>query len=356
MAQTTDIHSYMYMKPILSFLALCAALVAVPVRAARPAVDYLALAREVADGECAARQASTATWDGATATWGNAWLRLYDVSGDSTYLERAKTLADELVDEEGTISGYEKERYDLRDLQGGAFLYRLYQHNKGGERYLNAQMHLREQLYRQPRTADRLFVCAGTDTVRLEGLYDAMPFYCMYAAMFDQSKVFDDIVLQYEVTHEHTLDASTGLNYGACRDGRAAAREPDMRQTGLYMAGLTDVLEYFPWDHPFREKAGEMLARMAQGLSRCRTGKHTLWGAVPNRAADAVNPVSFSGTAAALYAEAKGVRLGYLDKKEWKKAQQAFGLLAAQMGEWQDDAEACAWFVLAAAEMAAVGK
>ena len=143
MAQTTDIHSYMYMKPILSFLALCAALVAVPVRAARPAVDYLALAREVADGECAARQASTATWDGATATWGNAWLRLYDVSGDSTYLERAKTLADELVDEEGTISGYEKERYDLRDLQGGAFLYRLYQHNKGGERYLNAQMHLR---------------------------------------------------------------------------------------------------------------------------------------------------------------------------------------------------------------------
>ena len=183
-----------------------------------------------------------------------------------------------------------------------------------------------------------------------------MPFYCMYAAMFDQSKVFDDIVLQYEVTDEHTLDASTGLNYGACRDGRAAAREPDMRQTGLYMAGLTDVLEYFPWDHPFRGKAGEMLARMTRGLSRCRTGKHTLWGAVPNRAADAVNPVSFSGTAAALYAEAKGVRLGYLDKKEWKKAQQAFGLLVAQMGEWQDDAEACAWFVLAAAEMAAVGK
>ena len=116
-------------------------------------------------------------------------------------------------------------------------------------------MHLREQLYRQPRTADRLFVCAGTDTVRLEGLYDAMPFYCMYAAMFDQSKVFDDIVLQYEVTDEYTLDTSTGLNYGACRDGRAAAREPDMRQTGLYMAGLMDVLEYFPWDHPFREKA-----------------------------------------------------------------------------------------------------
>ena len=82
------------MKPILSFLALCAALVAVPVRAARPAVDYLALAREVADGECAARQASAAAWDGTTAKWGNAWLRLYDVSGDSTYLERAKTLAE----------------------------------------------------------------------------------------------------------------------------------------------------------------------------------------------------------------------------------------------------------------------
>ena len=338
------------MKRIILLLTACLAALPATVRGAKPQTDYLAEARRMAGAEETARRAIAPLPDAPTATWGEACLALYEATGDSLYLRRAHALADALVDEQGRIPAYDKELYDLADLRFGAFLYRLYQAGGGDGRYLNALEIIRSQLYTQPRRADRLFLplASEADTVRIEPLYHALPFYCMYAAMFDQSRVFDDIVLQCEVIDECTLDPHSGLNLPA---HPAPAHVLLARPSALAMAGLADVLDFMPWDHSFRRRAAGMWQRMAAGLSQCLPRKQAAWGVMPDRPAGTDNPLSLTGTSAAVYAVAKGVRLGYLGKKEGKMAVQAFAALTQQWEEGRKEADSAAWYVLAAVEL-----
>ena len=161
-------------------------------------------------------------------------------------------------------------------------------------------------------------------------------------------KQFDDIVLQCEVIDECTLDPHSGLNLPA---HPASAHVLLARPSALAMAGLADVLDFMPWGHPFRHRAAGMWQRMAAGLSQCLPRKQAAWGVMPDRPAGTDNPLSLTGTSAAVYAVAKGVRLGYLGKKEGKMAVQAFAALTQQWEEGKKEADSAAWYVLAAVEL-----
>ena len=99
------------------------------------------------------------------------------------------------------------------------------------------------------------------------------------------------------------------------------------------------------------ESMSIMWQRMAAGLSQCLPRKQAAWGVMPDRPAGADNPLSLTGTSAAVYAVAKGVRLGYLGKKEGKMAVQAFAALTQQWKEGKKEADSAAWYVLAAVEL-----
>ena len=47
----------------------------------------------------------------------------------------------------------------------------------------------------------------------LDGLYMGSPFYAQYAKVFNEPKIFDDVVNQFVTVHKHTYNAQTGLNY-----------------------------------------------------------------------------------------------------------------------------------------------
>ncbi len=353
LAPVFHLHNYKIMKiissPVFSFL--CVLTVALPVAAARPAPDYVQLAEEVAEREWQRRGDGAAACDLPTALWGNACLRLFEVTGDSLHFHRAASIADELVGEDGKVRGHDLTAYDLECLSMGAFLYNFYQHNKGGEKYLNAQVLLRKQLHTQPRMPNRIFCMskAQQDVVNLKSFFSVMPFYCMYAAMFDEERVFGDIILQFLLIEECTADPSTGLNYATCGGKKTDERVLASEDMGYYMMALVDLLDYFPWGYPFRGNAVETLDRLTENLLECQPKKFGLWPRVPVTPVAPSNPDDLIASTMFIYSIAKGVNKRYLQKKHLKPVVKTFDLLVQRSRSDNPIEAAC--FILAALEL-----
>ncbi len=76
------------------------------------------------------------------------WYR----TGDARYFEYIRTNIDRFVTPEGAIRTYEKEEYNLDQINTGKLLFLLYEQT-GEERYRRAIDTLRDQLRHHPRTS-----------------------------------------------------------------------------------------------------------------------------------------------------------------------------------------------------------
>ncbi len=319
------------MKQVLFPLFLIPALFfASPLIAKKTPVNYIKLAQDAAEGAIKRHAEQPYMWNYKTALLNNAFLSLSLASEDSTCFLHAKAVADAWISEDGHLREYEAKSYDLRNMCFGAFLYNLYTQNRGGSKYLNAQMMLRKQLYTQPRTQDRVFLFNGTQAegIQIEALYMAMPFYCMYASMFDEAKVFGDIALQFDQTDKYTQDKNSGLNYQAWSE-HGSPSALFAKSIGFYMMALVDLLDYFPLDHPYRGNLIMKLNSLTSALIKCQQPKTGMWLQVPDQPKAEGNHPEPTATAMFAYAIAKGVNNGYLPKKQLNAAKKAFeGLLA----------------------------
>ena len=326
------------MKKELLFITLFLILLSPSAWAKKFAGDYLSYAKSVADTEMARGYQETTyreNWNYKQAFLCNAYLKLFEATQDSVYYEYVKSMADSFLDERGVIKTYYPEAFDLRNVYGGNFLYDIYYHNRGGIKYLNAMASLRRQLHQHTRTQNRMFVFsqAHAGQVRIDGLYMAMPFYCLYASVFDEPKIFGDVVLQFSMLDRQTLDKATGLNYQAWDENKMAAWADKTTGTtsalfgqsiGFYMMALVDVLDYFPIDNEYRNEILKKLNRLAASLIKYQDSKSGMWYQVVDKPKDRNNFRESSSTAMYAYAIAKGVNNGYLPKKYRKAAQKAF--------------------------------
>jgi unsaturated rhamnogalacturonyl hydrolase len=252
-------------------------------------------------------------------------LQLWKVNHQKAYFDYAKKYADKFIDPIGVITGYKAEEFSLDLVNSGKFLFELYQATKD-ERYLKAVKQLRDQFKSQPRTSEGGFwhKLRYPNQMWLDGLYMGAPFYAQYAARFNDSAAFDDVVNQFIVVHKHTYDAKTGLNYHGWDESKMQKWANPVtgcspcfwgRAMGWYAMALVDVLDYIPRNHVGRSKLIEILKQVASGIKKYQDPSTGLWYQVLDQGNREGNYLEATVSSMFTYTLLKASRKGYINKE-----------------------------------------
>jgi len=255
-------------------------------------------------------------------------------TGEKRYADFVKENLDQYVAEDGNITTYRFDEYQLDNVAPGTSLLALYE-GTHDERYRKAAALLRRQLREQPRTSEGGFWHKQIYPAQmwLDGLYMAAPFYALYGKMFGEAEDLDDVLRQFRLIAAHCRDPRTGLFYHGW-DERKVERWADSvtgrspvfwgRSIGWLMMALVDVLEYFPPAHPGREELAGMLRSLAGDLLPFRDPETSLWYQVPDQPRRAGNYLEASSSAMFAYALARGANRDYLGPEYLQEARRTF--------------------------------
>ncbi|MEO2064851.1 MAG: glycoside hydrolase family 88 protein [Christiangramia sp.] len=253
---------------------------------------------------------------------------VYEKTGKQQYYDYLYAYADTMITDQGAIRTYKLSDQNLDMLNSGNVLLYLYPKTKE-ERFLEALKTLRSQIDTQPRTSDGGFWHKKryTHQMWLDGLYMAEPFYAHYTQMFSDGetakKAYDDIVHQFDLIQEHSLDQETGLLYHGwdeSREQKWANKETGTsphfwsRAMGWYGMALVDVLDYLPEDHPGREKLINYLKQFSEAVVAVQDEKSGLWYQVLDQGDREGNYLEASGSSMFVYTFAKAVSKGYISQ------------------------------------------
>jgi unsaturated rhamnogalacturonyl hydrolase len=262
---------------------------------------------------------------------------LYKKTKKPIYANYVKEYAQTVVSSSGEIMNYKLEDYNIDYVNAGKILFELYKTTKD-VRYLTAMQTLRKQLATHPRTNSGGFWHKKIYPYQmwLDGLYMGTPFYARYSVEFDKGKDLDDVALQFEQIHLHTLDQETGLLFHAWDESKQmpwANKDKGTsanfwsRSIGWYMMALVDVLDYMPKDHPKRKELIQYLNEISTAVAKYQDVSG-LWYQVTDSGTKTGNYLEASGSEMFIYAFAKAVRKGYLPSHYKKLAKKGFeGLL-----------------------------
>ena len=124
---------------------------------------------------------------------------------------------DAIIDSTGHIYKYKKSNYSQDHVCPGRTLFQLYDIT-GKQKYRVAMDTLYSQLQSQPRTPEGGFWHKQIypEQMWLDGLYMAEPFYAEYTVRYvtdslSREENFQDIVHQFSLIFDKTLDPETGL-------------------------------------------------------------------------------------------------------------------------------------------------
>jgi unsaturated rhamnogalacturonyl hydrolase len=252
---------------------------------------------------------------------------VFEATNAQTYLQFLKFKVDRLVNEDGTITTYVANEFQLDSVLTGRLLLTLFKAT-GESKYRAAAGLLREQLRTQPRLNEGAFWHKAVYPYQmwLDGLYMAEPFYAQYASEFNEPAHYDDIALQFIVGENRTRDPTTGLLCHGYDESRVSSwsdpvtgHSPSVwgRAVGWYAMGIVDTLDFFPAAHPKRPALVAILNRLAVSVKRVQDARSGLWWQVMDRGGDAGNYLESSASAMFVYTLAKGVRLGYLSRDQF---------------------------------------
>lgn len=260
-----------------------------------------------------------------------AMLEIWRTTGDEDYFRYVEKLADTLINEQGEIHRYERDKYNLDFINSGKYLFDCYAVT-GKEKYRKAMDILVDQLREQPRTSDGGFwhKLRYTHQMWLDGLYMCSPFLMQYGATFNAPEWIEEAVKQIKLCHKHTHDPATGLYHHAwdesCSQRWAnpeTGHSPSFwgRSIGWWFMALVDNLDYLPVNHPDRDEIIGYIQGLAEALPRYQREGH--WYQVLDCPEREGNYPEASVTAQFMYAYAKAVNKGYIDRRYRKVAEQA---------------------------------
>lgn len=266
-----------------------------------------------------------ATWDYEQGVVLKAFDVLWQKTGNPIYFDYLKKMIDLFVQDDGTIRTYDILDYNIDDITPGRLLLTLHQETKN-EKYRKAADQLREQLRWQPRTKQGGFWHKHRYPYQmwLDGLYMSGPFYAEYSKLYKGEQDYDDVLNQFVWVEQHTRDEKTGLLYHGWDESRKqrwanpqTGQSPEFwsRGMGWYAMAIVDLLDHLPKDHPRRNEVVAILKRLAKAIGKFQDPATGLWFQVTNKPDVAGNYHEASGTAMFVYALAKGVRLGYLERE-----------------------------------------
>ena len=211
-------------------------------------------------------------------------------------------------------------------------LFDLYRET-GEAKYKKAMDVLVAQMKVHPRTLEGAYwhKLIYQHQIWLDGLYMCSPFLAQYGAEFAEEEWIDEAVRQFRLCHKHTLDEKTGLYHHAWDESRSqrwanpeTGHSPNFwgRSIGWWMMAMVDALDFIPAQHPGHADIVSYLQGLAKALPRYQ--RDGLWYQVLDQPEREGNFPEASVTAQLMYAYAKGVNKGYLDKSCRQVAEAAF--------------------------------
>lgn len=261
-------------------------------------------------------------------------LETYKTTKEEKYLKFADAYIDYRVKEDGTITGYSVEKYNLDDINAGKTLFELYDLT-GKEKYRKAIDLIYSQLEGQPRTKEGNFWHKKIypNQVWLDGLYMAQPFYIEYETRFHEKQNYKDIFQQFFIVAEKMRDEKTGLYYHAydsskemfwCDKETGLSKNFWLRALGWYSMALLDTL--YKADSSYGEeyeKLKQIFMDLMDSMLKFQD-ESGMWYQVVNLGGKEKNYLETSGSAIMAYSLLKGTRLGFLPEKYREYGKKAF--------------------------------
>lgn len=253
-------------------------------------------------------------------------LELYKTTKDEKYLTFVKKFVDYYVHEDGTILGYDKEKYSTDDVSETRILFDLYEYTKE-EKYSKAIENVYEQIKTHPRTKEGNFWHKKIypNQVWLDGLYMMQPFYTRYETLRNKMQNYADIVKQYKNVYRLMRDAKTGLYYHGYDSERVMfwadsktglSKNFWLRSIGWFTVSLIDVYEYMNeqmYDEYHTIK--EIFKETVDSILKFQDAESKMFYQVPNLPGKEDNYLETSGSSMIAYAILKGVRLKALPER-----------------------------------------
>jgi len=240
---------------------------------------------------------------------------------------------DAIIDPNGTIYKYKKSNYSLDHVCPGRTLFQLYDIT-GKEKYRMAMDTLYSQLQSQPRTPEGGFWHKKIypHQMWLDGLYMGQPFYAEYTARYVTDSLqreanFQDIVHQFTLVYDKTLDPDTGLLRHAwdsshsmfwCNAETGQSDHAWGRALGWYVMALVDVIEILP-DGEGKDSLVGILNTLYNVLPLYADAQTGMWFQVLDQPYREGNYLEATCSAMFTYAWLKGCRLGVLGNPDGAK-------------------------------------
>lgn len=247
-------------------------------------------------------------------------LEIGRITGNRRYFDFAERFIDYYVFDDGTIRGYDIEKYNLDDLNEGRVLFELYEKTKK-EKYRLAIEHQALQLKGQPRT------CTGNfwhkliypDQIWLDGLYMAQVFSTKYQK-YKGEKDYSDILMQIKNVRKYMFNEKDGLYYHGLDCSRSifwADKETGLsknywlRAIGWYTVAMIDIIEIVD-DDKVKAEISEIFSELMRSIINYRDKNSKMYYQVVNMGERDGNYLETSGSSMIAYAMLKGARLGVL--------------------------------------------
>jgi rhamnogalacturonyl hydrolase YesR len=260
--------------------------------------------------------------------------KVWKQTGNKEYFSYIKKIIDHFINPDGTIRTYEMNEYNSDQVTAGLQLLLLYRETKE-EKYKKAADLLRHQITWQPRTKEGGFWHKHKYPYQmwLDCNYMLNLFYAEYCRDFKTPQYFDDIANQFIWVESHTRDEKTGLLFHGWDESKnqkwanpQTGQSPSFwsRSIGWYAMSLVDILEIFSEKHPKKAQLTALLKKLAPVLEQYQDKSEGVWFQVTDKGGWKGNYLEASGSCMFTYMLAKGVRLGYLDKKYLAVAQKGY--------------------------------
>ena len=245
------------------------------------------------------------------------------------------------VKADGSVVDYKISEYNLDRIFPGRNVITLNKRHPDN-RYRIALDNFIKQLETHPRTKEGGYWHKNIypSQMWLDGIFMASTFMAEYAREYNSPEWFDIACAQTKLIYEKTVDVRSGLLMHAwdeshsqkwCDPLTGKSHYPWSRSMGWYILAIEDILEYLPLDHPDRPVLISILQKTCDALVKVRDPKSGLWFQVLNMGARPGNYIEGSGSAMYVYAFAKGVHKGYLDKKYFRIAESGFDSIVKEL-------------------------
>lgn len=286
------------------------------------------------------RQGKKPHWNYIDGCMITALIEISKIKNDERYFEFAERFIDSYVRDDGTILGYDIEKYNLDDINEGRVLFELYERT-GKEKYRLAIENHKRHLDLQPRTEQGSFwhKLIYPNQVWLDGIYMAQVFSAKYARYYGGGD-FTDAVNQIKNVRRYMYDPETGLYYHGFDATRSIfwadaksglSKNFWLRSIGWFAVAMVDIIEIMGSDAD--GELVEIFKELMESISRFRDGESKMYYQVVNFPKREGNYLETSGSSMIAYAMLKGARIGVLGKEFGRLGKETFdGICTRYLG------------------------